>query len=71
MALGIDGVEAAERNYFAAWRLLVDRASECRVEETDEVLCTLVPGGIAYFNSAFVKPPADPATCFATLPSVV
>jgi len=42
MELENDGVEAAERNYFAAWRLLVDRASECRVEETDEVLYTFV-----------------------------
>jgi GNAT superfamily N-acetyltransferase len=62
-----DRLEAAERNYFAAWRLLVDRAPGCLVEETDDVLFTFVPGAVAYFNSAFVKPPADPATCLAPI----
>jgi hypothetical protein len=62
-----DPVEAAEDNYFAAWRLLVDRAEGCRVEETDEVLFTFVPKSVAYFNSAFVKPPADPSACVAPI----
>jgi GNAT superfamily N-acetyltransferase len=62
-----DDVEAAERNYLAAWRLLVDHSPGCVIEETDEVLFTFVPGGVAYFNSAFVKPPADPATCLAPI----
>ena len=61
------GIEAAEQNYLAAWRLLVDRAPECLVEETDDVLFTFVPGGIAYFNSAFVKPPADPTICLRAI----
>jgi GNAT superfamily N-acetyltransferase len=67
MTQDADPVEAAERNYFAAWKLLVDRAPGGLVEETDEVLLTFVPKGVAYFNSAFVKPPADPATCLAMI----
>jgi GNAT superfamily N-acetyltransferase len=67
MAQARDSVEAAEENYLAAWRLLVDRAEGCRVEETDEVLFTFVPNSVAFFNSAFVKPPADPSACVATI----
>jgi GNAT superfamily N-acetyltransferase len=65
MGHGRDSVEAAEQNYFSAWKLLVGRAEGCLVEETDDVLFTSVPDSTAYFNSAFVKPPADPSTCIA------
>ncbi|HZN14583.1 MAG TPA: GNAT family N-acetyltransferase [Acidimicrobiales bacterium] len=63
MTPSADSVDAAEQNYFATWRLLVERAEGCSVEETDDVLLTSVPGAPSYFNSAFVKPPADPLRC--------
>lgn len=53
-----DDVEIAEQNSFAAWRLLAGYAEGGRVEETDAVLYTSIPAPVAYFNSAFLKPPA-------------
>ena len=60
---GSEAIEAAERNYLAAWRLLVTNAEGCRIEETDALLVTVVPDAPTFFNSAFVKPPADPLAC--------
>jgi GNAT superfamily N-acetyltransferase len=60
-------VAAAEANYFAAWKLLSAEAPSGVVEETDEVVFTSVGSPVAYFNSAFVKPPADPATLLDTI----
>ena len=54
---------AAEANYFEAWRVLVRGAQGGLVEETDDVLFTSVALPAAYFNSAFVKPPARVADC--------
>jgi hypothetical protein len=51
-------LEIAEENYFASWRSLVAGATGGVVEETDELLRVAVPLPAAYFNSAFVKPPA-------------
>ena len=54
---------AAEANYFETWRMITANAPGGAVEETDELLFTSVPVPVAYFNSAFVKPPADPRRC--------
>jgi ribosomal protein S18 acetylase RimI-like enzyme len=60
---GWDDVTSAEENYLGAWRLLVEASNGGVVEETDDVVFTVVPAPIAFFNSAFVKPPADPVSC--------
>lgn len=67
MERGDDSIDAAEQNYFTAWRLLAGRAAGCLVEETDNVVFTFVPVPVAYFNSAFVKPPADAVSCIETV----
>jgi hypothetical protein len=54
----VNEIEIAEQNSFAAWRLLARYAEGGMVDETDEVLFTSIPAPVAYFNSAFVKPPA-------------
>jgi hypothetical protein len=56
-------VAAAERNYLAAWSLLAGLARGGEVEDTGDILFTTVPSPVAYFNSAFVRHPADPAAC--------
>lgn len=56
-------VEAAERNYLAAWSLLANRANGGEVEDTGDILFTTVPSPVAYFNSAFVRHPVEPAAC--------
>jgi len=56
-------IEAAEANYFEAWRLLAANVATGIVEEDDEILFAAGGGPVAYFNSAFVKPPARPSTC--------
>ena len=58
-----DLVEAAERNYLDAWRTLVDAVHGGVVRDDGDVLFTAVPTPVAYFNSAFVRPPASPAAC--------
>src|SRR5579884_2125730 len=60
---GPDKVAVAEANYLAAWKLLVQLSNGGSVEETDQVMFTIVPAPIAYFNSAFVKPGVDPTSC--------
>ena len=62
-------IDAAEQNYLAAWRLLVSRADRAEVHDTDELLLTFVPDSIPFFNSAFVKPPAAPASCLESAES--
>ena len=54
---------AAEHNYFEAWRLLAGHAPNGELHETADVLFASVPVPVAYFNSAFVKPPADERDC--------
>lgn len=66
---GRDDVTNAEENYLGAWRLLVEASNGGTVEETDDVLFTVTPAPIAFFNSAFVKPPADPLSCLAAVTS--
>lgn len=56
-------VEAAEANYLDAWRLLAGSVRTGIVEDDDEILFAAGGGRINYFNSAFVKPPADVAAC--------
>jgi len=56
-------IEAAEANYFEAWRLLAANVATGIVEDDDEILFAAGGGPIAYFNSAFVKPPTHPAAC--------
>jgi hypothetical protein len=51
-------LETAEANYFAGWRSLVQGAKGGRLDESEAILFTSIPMPIAYFNSAFVKPPA-------------
>ena len=58
---------AAEANYLAAWKLLVQLSTGGSVEETDQVLFTIVPAAIAYFNSAFVKPEVDLMPCLESV----
>ena len=58
-----DPIDAAEQNYFAAWRLMTGRMEGGVVHETEDVLYTSIPHPVAFFNSAFVKPPADPLAC--------
>jgi len=58
-------VDAAEANYFDAWRLLAGKVSTGIVEDDDELLFAAGGGRVAYFNSAFVKPPASPPACVA------
>ena len=55
----MNDVEAAESNYFHAWRVLSVATDGGAVEETDDVLLTHIPLPVAYFNSAFVKPHAS------------
>lgn len=59
-------VHAAEHNYLVAWRTLAADADGCRLEETDALMMTLLPDAPAFFNSAFVKPTADPVACIET-----
>jgi GNAT superfamily N-acetyltransferase len=56
-------IDAAERNYVDAWRFLIENIQGAETVETDDVVLLTVPMAIAYFNSAFVKPAADPVTC--------
>ena len=58
-----DLVEAAERNYLVAWRILASRANGGEIDDRGHMLFTTVPAPVAYFNSAFVRPPADPVAC--------
>lgn len=58
-----NAIDAAEQNYFAAWRLMTSHMNDGVVHETDAILYTAIPHPVAFFNSAFVKPPADPLAC--------
>lgn len=58
-----DLVVAAERNYLEAWKLLANGIDGGVVDDRADLLFTAVPTPVAFFNSAFVRPPADPATC--------
>jgi len=63
MTSDAESIASAERNYIETWRLLVSHASGGVVEENDSVVCVGVPAPVAFFNTAFVKPPADPVAC--------
>jgi GNAT superfamily N-acetyltransferase len=56
-------IDAAERNYLAAWATLASRANGGEVEDTGDILFATVRSPIAFFNSAFVRPAADPLAC--------